>query len=257
MSTKINKALSTLPKGVIATSCWLREQGIRFDLLDRYRKSGWLESMGHGAAKRNGVNITWLGAVYALQKQLGLSIHPGGKTALTLRGQGHFIPMGRMRAMVFLQREEHLPKWFTNKTWDANVVLVPTNLFPVSCAAGLSEWQAGDFSVNVSSAERAILEMLYCIPKRETLSEARYIIEGLTTLRPPIVQELLEQCSSVKAKRLLLAMAEDFDLPWLKKVQTSRVDLGKGPRVVAPGGYLHSKYQITLPRDWLDNRDEP
>jgi hypothetical protein len=40
-------------------------------------------------------------------------------------------------------------------------------------------------------------------------------MEGLNTLRPDLVQELLEKCSSVKVKRLFMHLAEQFQHPWL------------------------------------------
>jgi hypothetical protein len=60
---------------------------------------------------------------------------------------------------------------------------------------------------------------------------------------------LLEACRSVKVKRLFLYMAENQELPWLTKVDLSKVDLGKGKRMVVPKGRYDSKYQITVPVD--------
>ena len=43
--TKINRLLKEWPKGTVATSRWLEKQGVRFDLAERYRRTGWLRSV--------------------------------------------------------------------------------------------------------------------------------------------------------------------------------------------------------------------
>ena len=40
-----------------------------------------------------------------------------------------------------------------------------------------------------------------------------------------------------------------FDVPSVVTLDLNAVDLGRGKRVLVPGGKLHAKYQITLPAD--------
>ena len=42
-------------------------------------------------------------------------------------------------------------------------------------------------------------------------------------------------------------MAEKLNHPWLKFLDLSKVDLGKGKRSLVKGGVYISKYQITVP----------
>jgi hypothetical protein len=72
-------------------------------------------------------------------------------------------------------------------------------------------------------------------------------MEGLTTLRPRIVQSLLEKCASVKVKRLFMLLAENCKHAWVQKVDLSKVDFGKGKRALVKGGRFDSKYKITVP----------
>jgi hypothetical protein len=72
---------------------------------------------------------------------------------------------------------------------------------------------------------------------------------NLVTLRPDTVQGLLEACHSVKVKRLFLYMAESQEHSWLARVNLSKVDLGKGKRVIIPHGRYDQKYRITVPVD--------
>jgi len=43
---KINKLLKGWPPGIVYLSSWLAAHGISNQLLDRYRKSKWLEAIG-------------------------------------------------------------------------------------------------------------------------------------------------------------------------------------------------------------------
>jgi hypothetical protein len=60
---------------------------------------------------------------------------------------------------------------------------------------------------------------------------------------------LLQDCHSVKAKRLFLALAERHHHAWLPHVKLQNVDLGRGKRVLVSDGKLNTKYNITLPAD--------
>jgi len=71
----------------------------------------------------------------------------------------------------------------------------------------------------------------------------------MQTLRANILQELLENCRSVKVNRLCLFFADRLNLPWFPKLEVSRINLGSGKRVLHPGGKLDKKYLITVPRD--------
>jgi hypothetical protein len=53
----------------------------------------------------------------------------------------------------------------------------------------------------------------------------------------------------VKAKRLFFWLAERQGHAWFRKLDPDRFDLGLGKRVLATGGKLDRKYQITVPED--------
>jgi len=60
--------------------------------------------------------------------------------------------------------------------------------------------------------------------------------------------KLLKACHHVRAKRLFLWFAERHGFAWFKRLELEAVSLGSGKRVVAKGGALDKKYQITVPR---------
>ena len=101
----------------------------------------------------------------------------------------------------------------------------------------------------MSTPERAILELLDEVPERETFHQADKLMEGLRTLSPRRLQKLLEDCRSIKVKRLFLWFAERHRFRWKRQIQEDRIDLGKGKRMLVRGGKLDAKYLITVPED--------
>src|SRR5262249_20587274 len=108
-------------------------------------------------------------------------------------------------------------------------------------------WGHWNWPLTLSTPERAILELLEEVPKRETFHQADVLVEGLRTLSPKRLQTLLIDCKSVKVKRLFFWFAERHSHAWLQKLDRSKIDLGKGKRMLVRGGKLDPKYNITVP----------
>lgn len=275
-STKINLLQDLLEEGLLAPTGWLEAQGYSRALISRYVDSGWLVSPARGVYRRPGPALKWQHVVASLQLLAGCRLHVGGRTALIQRGLGHYIRLNEPET-IFLYGPEALPAWvnkldlkerFTVRS-DAmfgnlrvrrnalgalvgfhNDPLQPKQLVDY----GLQEtaWGAWDWRLLYSTDERAMFELLQDVPKRESVYEADVLMQGLVSARPARVMTLLEACTSVKVKRLFLALAERHAHQWLAHLDLSRVDLGKGKRMLAPGGKLHPKYLITLPDDLDD-----
>ena len=101
----------------------------------------------------------------------------------------------------------------------------------------------------VSSPERAILECLNLPDASSSLLDIYYIMEGLTTLRPKLVQALLEACTSQKVKRLFLYMAEKADYSWYKALKLENVNLGTSRFMITPIGKYINKYNMTISKE--------
>ena len=71
-------------------------------------------------------------------------------------------------------------------------------------------------------------------------------------LRPDIVQNLLEQCCSMKVKRLFMFLAKKSQHPWLEKLDQNRINFGKGKRVIVKEGRLDTQYSITVPESFFE-----
>jgi hypothetical protein len=250
--SKINHLLASVPSGVVMQSFWLKEQGYSLDLQRRYRKSKWLETIGSGAMIRSGDTVFYEGALYALQQQSGLSVHPGGRTALSYLGKAHYLELSSNKVVLFGGKEEQLPTWFRKYKWDRKIAYQKTSFLP--SAMGLTEVELKTFSIKISTAERAMMECLYLAPEKQELMECYELIEGLNSLRPQSVQALLENCTSVKVKRLFLYMAEKTKHEWFQYLDLNKIDLGTGKRSLVKNGVYSAKYKITVPRE-LEEHD--
>ncbi|WP_286049352.1 type IV toxin-antitoxin system AbiEi family antitoxin [Rheinheimera sp. KL1] len=246
MKSKINRLMSTTPRGVVLTSAWLTEQGYSLELQKRYRKSNWFTQLERGALVRSGDIVDVLGGIYTLQNQLGLSIHPGAKTALSLLGKSHYLELSMQRCQLFGLQSEKLPLWFKKHDWKLDVEYQSSSFLPAEL--GLTEFNYKDFKLRVSSPARAVMECLYLAPESQPLLEVFELMEGLNNLRPKSVQTLLEACASVKVKRLFLYMAEKAGHSWFNYLKPEAIDLGNGKRQIVPDGVYIPKYQITIPK---------
>ncbi len=236
------------PKGLVLTASYLASQGIDAQLLARYKKSGWLEFIGEGAYFLRGDKVDWQGALSAMQNQLKLPVHCGARTALELQGYGHYVASKTREVFFFGPTGQRLPLWFGKYNWNVNVTYKMTSLFPKGLSAGYVNFPWRDFSIRISSPERAAMEMLYHIPDQQGFDEATRIMESLLSLRPELVQKLLESCASIKVKRLFLYMAQAANLPFVSKLNLKKINLGKGDRTIIKGGRLDPQYRVTVPR---------
>jgi Transcriptional regulator, AbiEi antitoxin, Type IV TA system/Transcriptional regulator, AbiEi antitoxin N-terminal domain len=247
VSSKINKLLYSHPPGIVMLSSWLTSQGYSHDLQQRYKKSNWLKSIGVGALVRTKDQVGYEGTIYALQQQSHLTIHPGGRTALSLLGKAHYLELSANKITIMGTVGEKLPTWFKKYPWGVKVDYYETSFLPSDI--GLTEVELKNFSIKVSGAARAMMECLYLAPQKQELIECFELMEGLNNLPPYQVQALLENCKSIKVKRLFLYLAEKADHSWFKQLDVKKIDLGKGKRSIVKNGVLIDKYGITVPKE--------
>jgi len=249
MASKINNLLKQWPRGTVATTPWLRELGVSRQLARRYTTSGWIQPMGRAVFLRAGDVVDWFGGVYALQTQLRLSVYAGGSTALSLQGLGHYLLLGDEAVVhLFSERRERLPSWFKQRAWGVRIEYHSPKLFESSAPGDFTEVKRGEFSLRLSAPERAILEVLHLATTNDAITHAVELMSGLSTLRPQVLQPLLEGCRSAKVKRLFLWAAESAGHAWFSRLATERLDLGKGKISLYRGGRFDSKYRMTVPK---------
>ena len=247
--TKINQLLQGWPRGAVATQAWVASRGVSSRLASWYVSSGWITRLGPRAFLQAGDKVDWRGGLYALQSQLGMVVHAGARTALELHGLSHFVAMGREQRVVLVSdKTERLPDWFERQSWGVRMEHHVLTLFTEIPAAATTRHECGGFEIAASSPERAIMEEMRLVRTNTDLEHAAQLMENLTTLRPGLVQGLLEHCTSVKVKRLFLWSAERAGHAWIDELDPTRVDVGSGKRQLYKGGVFDPKYAITVPR---------
>jgi hypothetical protein len=245
MSTKVNQLLQHWPAHTVATQALLSEHGIDRRTASKYVKSNWLDRIGEGAYRRPGQTIEWFGAVQSLQTQLHIAVHPGGISALEIHGYAHNITVGQRTTFVFAETGTRLPAWFNNTDWNTSIQLVTTSALSFD-KQYLSNRTINDMSIDIACLELAALEMFYQVPQQQSYEEAFHVMEALTSLRPAVVRQLLESCTSIKTKRLFMHVSEQLKLPWVNRVNLAHVDFGEGKRTIHAGGQLFPKYQLVI-----------
>lgn len=246
-SQKLNHFLNEHKLGTVCLASWLEELGISRDLQKRYRKSGWLETVGPGAFKRPADELHWQGALYALQAQAALSIHAGALTALALQGLSHYLRTREEKIFLFLPTSINIPHWLKKADLKASIRSIRTSFLPPD--VGLLAYESKTFHIWIAAPERAILECLFLTPNDLDLIECYHLMEGMVNLRPKLLQDLLEHCTSIKVKRLFLYMAQKAGHQWLQFINLGQLDLGKGKRSLVKGGVFDAEFQITIPKE--------
>jgi len=250
----LKNLMAAWPPHTIATVAWLEKQGISRFLKRQYIKSGWIKSLGYGAVVRSHEQAGWPGALWALQTQAELPIHIGGKSAIALLGRSHYLHFGKERLTLFTPRGTHPPRWFREGAWSVNLEIIKTNF--LDPALGLLAHSVEGVEVRVSSLERAILELLYLVPRRASWGEIRLIFENLTTLQPHVAQGLLMRCRNYRVTRLFLYLAETHQHPWFRMLDLKLIPQGSGVLQLSKGGLYVPKYRMTIPKEFNNKGDD-
>ena len=270
---KLNSLQHLLPEGMVVSAAWLKERGYSSALCSKYVANGWLKQPTRGIYTRPGATPKWQHLVISLQSLMHQPVTVGGLTALELQGYGHYVRIGNEQR-VFLYTEARLAKWVhdfdpqvrfehrnanrlfrkpfiadaVNDLAELDALAVPVGVSK-NVAGGLARqsWGEREWSMLISTPERATLEFLDELPVHQTFQHAADLFTGLSNLSPRRLQMLLEQCNSVKVKRLFMWFADRYQHAWLKHLDPSSIDLGSGKRMIAKTGRLDPKFQITVP----------
>jgi hypothetical protein len=255
IKTKINWLMRNAPQGGVLTSAWLTKHAYYKQQVSQYCHSGWLTRIGSGAYTRLNDSVSWLGAVAALQEQLELPVHIGSISALELYGIHQYVAMPSNNSAFTLfntvLNKVTMPAWFKGAFPHGHYYY--RKLFPDG--NGVVTKEVNELSVEVSSPERAIMEMFALTPEYVSLKHAAELMEDLNRLRSDVVQMLLESCYSVKVKRLFLCFSDEYQLDFFNKINLESIDLGSGKRVIGKGGFYYPKWQLSLPINLHEDMD--
>ena len=233
---KLNSLQHLLPEGMVVSAAWLKERGYSSTLCSKYVANGRLKQPTRGIYTHPGATPKWQHLVISLQSLMHQPVAVGGLTALELQGYGHYVRMGNEQR-VFLYTEARLAKWVhdfdpqvrfehrnANRLFkkpfipDAvnNLAELDALTGPVggskNVAGGLvrQSWSKREWPMLISTPERATLEFLDELPVHQTFQHAADLFAGLSNLSPSRLQMLLEQCNSIKVKRLFMWFADRY-----------------------------------------------
>lgn len=251
----MNRLPDLLPYGAVADSKWLTECGLDRRQQSRLVRDGYATRLRQGvyARMRGDAHLQADMLILSMQNLLGIQCHVGGASALDAYGLSHYLSLGQERNLHVYGRA--VPSWCRQLKTEPSVEWHGSGLFSdsdlgVEAAIPMEKHVFSPdrtWRLMMSSKERAILELLEELPTKESFHVADMAFQSLTGLRPRLVTRLLEDCRSVKAKRLFMVFSERHNHAWLKHVRTEDVDFGTGKRHLVDGGVLDKKYKITIP----------
>lgn len=271
---KLKPLLNEVPAGFLVDAAWLVARKIDRKSILNYQRRGWLQKVARSVYRRPfsetenpDAKLGWKIPVLSMQRLLNCDIHVGGRTALSIQGFTHYLPLGD-EERVFLYGKP--PSWLKRLPDAARYEVRTRALFKgsktgidnadVSLANDATDNELSQspwrWPLTVSSPERAILEMLNELPGHESFHIVDTVFEGLVNLRPKLLMSLLTQCQSVKVKRLFFVFADKHAHTWRNYVSPEEIDLGSGPRALIKGGRFHPHYGISVPEDFISSGDE-
>lgn len=186
--------------------------------------------------------LTWRQVVVSLQSLLDRPLAAGGRTVLEEQGYAYYL--SAEPGEVHLYGPVQPPSWLGTLPLDVafrwhnslRVFADDAQSEPLPTVTMTTSGGVESLSIRYSRKERAVLELLDELPGRESFEQVDALLEGLSDLSPKLLQALLEACGSLEVKRLFLFFAARHRRAWLEKLDSSRVDLGAGKRVLVNGG---------------------
>lgn len=243
---KINQLLQKSNPGGLHFSSWLKENGYSDQLVKKYRDSGWLSSLSKGVMYRTGEKLNSFSVLESYNRQLNKNCHIAAHSALELSGFNHYVPMGKPLLLISHPSKEIVPLWLKDGNFDYTLKFFSSETFSIP---QLRLFNSDYSHLHASVPEQAFLECLLLAPKQYTYMDLYYIMEQLTTLRPDIMQDLLENTDSLKVKRMFLYMAEKAGHYWFDSLDTNKIKLGTSKLQLVENGTYIPKYKITVPKE--------
>jgi hypothetical protein len=182
-----------------------------------------LSALSKGVMYRTGDKLLSFPALAGYNQQLEKNFHIAAHSALELNGFNHYVPMGKPVLMVGHPKHQLVPDWMKKEDFDRVLKFFSTETFIKS---QLSTFRVENVDLLVSLPEQAFLECLLLAPKQYAFMDLFYIMEQLTTMRPEILQDLLEHTDNIKVKRMFLYMAEKAGHYWFNLLDISKIETG-------------------------------
>ena len=259
---KLKVVLDAVPAGFLVDSAWLAANGVAYESSRDYVNRGWLERVSRGVFRRPAPfasatdAIDWRACILSTQHIMRYDIHVGGMTALNLQGYSHYLYLGGNPPVSVYGKT--MPKWLHRLPLDAKIKARNVSLFSDPSLGlknddvDLSNTLPWDWKLKMSAPERAVMETMDGLPRRESFHMLDMAFQSLSNLRPRLLSALLHSCRKVKVRRLFFAFADRYEHAWRKYLNSEEFDLGSGDRALFKGGVMHPRYRITVPKEFVE-----
>lgn len=222
-TNKLKDLYAQLAPGTPVSSTQLLQLGVSPDLAAYYARAGWLVRLARGVYRRPEQSLLLAPSLKLLEQHIE-GLHVGGKTALEWHGIQHQV-IQQETLHLFGWSAARIPQWFVGE-FPAHFHRMrlfkekPHALLHVAPFANEAD------KPQVSSPERALLELLNEVGVRHPLSEVRELMESTYTLRGSVLAELLKRCTRVKTVRLCLQLGRELALPWMTQLNPAKLPTG-------------------------------
>ena len=185
----------------------LESFGVSAYLAAKYARTGWLVRLGPGLYRLQSPPLDRDQSLLVLQERVP-GLHVAGRTALAWQGVRHNVEFAeRLTLWGAFPSRYRSTALFSPEVGDLGIFTPP------AVTAG----------VRVSTRERALVELLRDAGQGQDMEEAMHLFEATTGLRTAVLGQLLSQCLSVKAVRMVLQWGErvgNFDVDALRRHNT-------------------------------------
>jgi len=223
----IKNLMEVLPRGEPVETATLVKHGVSPFLASYLSRNGWLQHLSRGVYLLRGDKLTRDGSLRYLARHIP-GFHVGGKTALAWRGVQHNLSV-RENLELWGDKPFRLPTWLTTQ-FDCHYQTTQLFAAELPVGHGLQPLPALSDGILVSTPERALLEMLSNVGKRQSVEEARNLVEGLRNPRPQVLSTLLSHCVRIKVVRLAKFLADEAELDWADIVRSHSDQIGSDSR---------------------------
>ncbi|WP_333607533.1 type IV toxin-antitoxin system AbiEi family antitoxin domain-containing protein [Arsukibacterium sp.] len=220
---KLNLLYTRLLPGAPLASEDLAALGISADLAVHYVRAGWLKRIARGVYCRPNDTLALHPSLLLLQRKFP-GLHVGGKSALDWYGLRQYLSQQPL-LHLYGWTAGQLPEWFTER-FTANYRRKRLFEEQPEALMHVTSFEKRIGSPQVSAPERALLELLSEVGVRQSLQEARDLVDSTYNLRADVLRELLQHCKSIKTVRLCLQLGRESSLPWAKKLDPATLPTG-------------------------------
>lgn len=165
----------------------------------------------------------WLKFIDILQNKLKLDVYPGGYSAMTGWYHRHYGIFRYHVEDLYGLDTNKIPLSLLKENWERKFNFYKNDFLPINL--GMLKIKTRKYKLIIPSVERALLEMIYGLNINTSFDFLYDFFSDLDDLNPKLLQELLENCSSEKIKRLALFLGEEFSFDYYKKLDIRNIGI--------------------------------